>query len=105
MASPGNDALIVAGAAQADCAVLLSEDLQHGRRFGSLGVCGWRIRFGTSRPGGLPSSSAGWLVKGAGCRRCANKCSHFDGSSRIVRETCSEQLRARVAGSVRALLR
>lgn len=32
------DALIVAGAAQADCAVLLSEDLQHGRRFGSLRV-------------------------------------------------------------------
>jgi predicted nucleic acid-binding protein len=32
------DALIVAGAAQADCAVLVSEDLQHGRRFGSVRV-------------------------------------------------------------------
>ncbi|MGA8108631.1 MAG: PIN domain-containing protein [Acidobacteriaceae bacterium] len=32
------DALIVAGAAQADCPVLLSEDLQHGRRFGNVRV-------------------------------------------------------------------
>ena len=32
------DALIVAAAFQADCAILYSEDLQHGRRFGDLVV-------------------------------------------------------------------
>jgi predicted nucleic acid-binding protein len=32
------DAMIVAAARQAGCATLLSEDLQHGRRFGRLAV-------------------------------------------------------------------
>lgn len=32
------DALMVAGAQQAECALLLSEDLQHGRRFGGVRV-------------------------------------------------------------------
>ena len=32
------DALIVAAAADAGCRVLLTEDLQHGRRFGSVAV-------------------------------------------------------------------
>lgn len=32
------DALIVAGALQAECEVLFSEDLQHGQRFGTLRV-------------------------------------------------------------------
>jgi predicted nucleic acid-binding protein len=32
------DALIVAAAADASCRVLLSEDLQHGRKFGAVTV-------------------------------------------------------------------
>jgi predicted nucleic acid-binding protein len=32
------DALIVAAAVESDCDVLFSEDLQHGRKFGKLGV-------------------------------------------------------------------
>lgn len=32
------DALIVAGAIEADCSVLYSEDLQHGQRFGDLRI-------------------------------------------------------------------
>jgi predicted nucleic acid-binding protein len=32
------DALIVAGAAQAECGILYSEDLQHGQRFGDLRI-------------------------------------------------------------------
>ena len=32
------DALIVAAALQADCAVLYTEDLQHGQKFGSLAI-------------------------------------------------------------------
>jgi len=33
------DALIVAAAQEAGCSVLLSEDLQHGQRFGDVEVC------------------------------------------------------------------
>lgn len=54
------DGLIVQAALDARCELLLSEDLQHGRRFGELEVCNPFLASAAHEPGGAryrPSSS------------------------------------------------